>query len=98
MHIAFLAFLYAVALASWPACAGTSVIGTPCSQLGRTQIDADGKNIVACLCSTTANCASSDYKWKSMTEGSLASGAISCPSGQIMTGIINGQPQCSSGK
>ncbi|MFA5041572.1 MAG: hypothetical protein WC464_08075 [Bdellovibrionales bacterium] len=88
-----------MALAAFQAEAAGALIGTSCSQLGQTKIDADGKNIIACVCNATANCNTSGLVWKTMTNGTLTTGTISCPSGQIMTAIsATGAPTCSSGK
>ncbi|MFA5041573.1 MAG: hypothetical protein WC464_08080 [Bdellovibrionales bacterium] len=71
--------------------AQAALVGSSCAQSGKTQMDTDGKNIIACVCKTIANCGPSDLVWKAM-----AGPNISCPSGQGLTGIVNGVPQCST--
>ncbi len=69
-------------------------VGTSCSVVGQTQMDTDQNNIIACVCNTISNCETTghinDLKWKVMSSG------IACPSGQALTGIVNGQPVCKS--
>ena len=75
-----------------------SMVGQSCDTVGKTQLDSDQINIVACVCSTQANCDTAavapginDLKWAVMSNGPLV-----CPSGQALTGIVNGQPQCTN--
>ncbi|MFA5041836.1 MAG: hypothetical protein WC464_09430 [Bdellovibrionales bacterium] len=87
----FLAAGFLIALALSAPEAQAALAGTACSQAGQTKMDTDNKNIIACVCKTTANCGSSDLVWKGMSSGN-----ITCPAGQALTGIVNGQPQCTT--
>ena len=89
-----LSLFSAVAFSATLALAAAPLVNTACSQPGKTKMDTDGKNIIACVCSSVANCAPSDLIWKAMTNDVLTTGTISCPEGHVMIGISNGQPQC----
>ena len=67
------------------------LLGQACSNIGETKIDNDHKNIIACLCATTANCGASDMKWKAMSDT-----LTGCAANQVMT-MKNGQASCVNG-
>ncbi|MFA5041332.1 MAG: hypothetical protein WC464_06845 [Bdellovibrionales bacterium] len=82
----FLAALIGVSLA-FPAQAA-SLVGASCSTAGTTQMDTDGATLVACLKSVAG---SSSLIWKAMTSNN-----VTCSSGQAVTALINGVPQCAT--
>ncbi len=71
--------------------AQAALLGSACDQRGASRMDTDGKNIVACVCKTMANCGTADLVWKAM-----ASADVTCPAGQAIKAIVNGVPQCST--
>jgi len=74
--------------------AEAALLGTSCSNevVGKTRMDTDNKNIIACVCATTANCATLDLKWKAMSNSSI----IACETGKVMTGIDKGVAVCTT--
>ncbi len=60
--------------------------GQPCTEIGKTLMDENKQNLVACL-----NNGYGILKWKATTDSD-----VSCSAGQIVTGVVNGVPQCGS--
>lgn len=62
-----------------------NVAGDICTQLGKTVMDDNQQNIIACVYN-----ASHQLKWKNMTS----SADSACGSGQALVSIVNGVPAC----
>ncbi len=77
--------LAALALLAFPAHALAALPGQACSEVGKTTMDDNKRNIIACLYNDT----SSALIWKSMSTSQ-----VSCGSGQAVTSISNGIPVC----
>jgi hypothetical protein len=100
MRILFMTFVCALAFAALPtpiayaATPYTHAVGDSCtaaSQLGHTERDIGGMNIVACVKDDDGA-----YRWKSQTVHVLTYGNVLCGTGQYITRIVNGQATCSS--
>ncbi len=72
-------------LSSGRTASAANLAGYDCSQLGKTTMDDNQQNIVACVYN-----ASHQLKWKNMTSSSDSA----CASGQALVSIVNGVPAC----
>ncbi|MFA4995279.1 MAG: hypothetical protein WC521_08275 [Bdellovibrionales bacterium] len=95
--IVFCAFAFQASLAQAAVCDPNTVPKPTCvnqqcdaDKKGVSLMDGNKQNIIACIC-TTAACNAADWKWRSMTTNKLT-----CPAGQALTGVSNGQPQCAA--
>ncbi|MFA5040167.1 MAG: hypothetical protein WC464_00850 [Bdellovibrionales bacterium] len=65
--------------------ADAAVAGQPCNEIGKTQMDDNNRNVVACLYNSYGI-----LKWKATTGGN----DVSCTTGKVVMNVIDGVPQC----
>lgn len=97
MRTLALAVICALSLSALPAqascTAGSAKLpGYCCSERGKTTMDDNQVNIIACVCETMANCSANTggLIWKAMSNKN----DITCPTGQVLTGISSGVATC----